>query len=370
MGHFAEPYIQLSRNLPRFVTNPSYGFEMTTAIQSVCCLIGAATAVLTLACKTDGGTGVTDIVRVDGSSTVYPITEAVAEEFQKGNAAKVTISVSGTGGGFKTFCAGETDISNASRPIKTSEVELCMKHGVEYVELPIAYDGLAILVNPRNDWANDITTAELKAIWEPDAQGKITRWRHVREEWPDKELHLCGAGVDSGTYDYFTEAIVHKEHASRGDFTSSEDDNVLVQCVANDELALGFFGYAYYAETKAKLKLLPVDDGNPQNGSGPIAPSKATVGEGTYQPLSRPIFIYVTKSAFGRPEVDDFLKFYLAAAPRLVDEVGYLPLPDAAYKLVRQRMQARHTGSVFGGEGSRVGVTIEALLTREQAAAR
>jgi len=315
---------------------------------------------------TGTGKGLTGIIRVDGSSTVFPITEAVAEEFQKVHpGVKVTVGISGTGGGFKKFGKGETDISDASRPIKPSEVELCQKNGIEYVELPVAYDGLAVMVNPKNTWAGSMTVAELKKLWAPEAQGKITRWNQVRDEWPDKEIHLFGAGVDSGTYDYFTEAIVGKEHSSRGDFTSSEDDNVLVQGIAGDELALGFFGYAYYEENRGKLKLVAIDDGKAENGDGPIAPSPETVANGTYQPLSRPIFIYVSTKALGRPEVAEFVKFYLASAPKLVKEVGYIPLPERAYALAQQRADARKTGSIFGGKGSKVGVRIEDLLAAE-----
>ncbi len=309
----------------------------------------------------------TPVVKADGSSTVFPITEAVAEEFQKSNpGVRVTVGISGTGGGFKKFCAGETDISDASRPIKPSEVELCGKNGVEYIELPVAYDGLAIVVNPKNTWAEQITAEELKTMWAPEAQGKVTRWSQVRKGWPDQELLLFGPGVDSGTYDYFTEAIVRKEHSSRGDYTSSEDDNVIVQGVANDERALGFFGYAYYEENKDKLKVLPVDDGKKENGDGPIAPSLDSVRGGTYQPLSRPIFIYVSKKAVVREEVANFVKFYLANSEKLVREVGYIPLPQRAYPLAQQRVDARVTGSLFGGKGSQVGVSIEALLEKEQ----
>lgn len=313
--------------------------------------------------------GSPSIIQVDGSSTVFPISEAVAEEFQKANpGVRVTVGISGTGGGFKKFGAGEIDLSDASRPIKPTEVDLCAKNGVEYVELPVAYDGLAVVVNPRNDWASHVTTAELKRMWEPEAQGRIRKWSGVRAGWPDKELHLFGAGVDSGTYDYFTEAIVHKEHSSRGDFTSSEDDNVLVQGIANDELALGFFGYAYYEENRDKLKLLPVDDGDDGNGKGPIAPAPETVMNGTYQPLSRPIFIYVNKKSLDRPEVAAFVRFYLQSAPRLVREVGFIPLPDKAYTLAQHRVDSRRTGSLFGGRGSQVGVRIDQLLEKEAAA--
>jgi phosphate transport system substrate-binding protein len=305
-------------------------------------------------------------VAVDGSSTVYPITEAVGEEFQKANPkTRVTIGISGTGGGFKRFCAGETDVSNASRPIKPTEVEACKVGGIEYVELPIAYDGLAILANPKNDWASCITVAELKALWSPEAQGTIKKWSQVRAGWPEQDIHLFGAGVDSGTYDYFTEAVVGKEHSSRGDFQSSEDDNTLVQGIANDKYALGFFGVAYYEENRQRLKLVAVDDGKPDNGAGCILPTVTTVEDGTYQPLSRPLFIYVKKTALERPVVQGFVKFYLDQAATLVKEVGYVPLGNEAYALVGRRLDARTAGSLFGGKGSQVGVTIPELLKRE-----
>jgi phosphate transport system substrate-binding protein len=306
-------------------------------------------------------------VKVDGSSTVFPIAEAVAEEFRKTEpGVKVTVGRSGTGGGFQKFCAGETDISNASRPIKPSEVELCGQKQIEYVELPVAYDGLAIVVHPKNTWAESITTEELKKMWEPEAQSKITRWSQVRAGWPDKELHLFGAGVDSGTYDYFTEAIVHKEHSSRGDYTSSEDDNVIVQGVSKDEGALGFFGYAYYEGNRDVLKLVSVDDGKDENGKGPILPSPETVLDGSYQPLSRPLFIYVNKTALDRPELSAFIRYFLSSAAGLLKEVGYVPLPERAYVLGQQRVDVRRVGSLFGGRGSQVGVRIDQLLESEQ----
>lgn len=301
------------------------------------------------------------LIKIDGSSTVFPITEAVAEEFQKKYAkVRVTVGISGTGGGFKKFCNGETDISDASRPIKPTEVELCQKNKIEYVELPVAYDGLAVMVNPKNTWVASMTVKELKMLWEPEAQGKITRWNQIRPQWPNKEIRLFGPGVDSGTYDYFTEAIVGKEHSSRGDFTASEDDNVLVQGIARDESALGFFGLAYYEHNRDKLKLVAID-----NGKGPVLPSFQTVVNGTYQPLSRPIFIYVNRKAADRAEVNEFVKFYLMAGRKLVREVGYVPLPDNAYDLALKRYEKRVTGSVFWGKGSQVGVTIEELLKRE-----
>jgi phosphate transport system substrate-binding protein len=310
------------------------------------------------------GSGSTDVIRIDGSSTVYPITEAVAEEFQKANAGqKVTVGISGTGGGFQKFCRDEIDISDASRPIRPSESESCTKAGVQYVELPVAYDGLAIVVNPKNTWVTSMTVGELK-LWEPAAQGKIMRWNQVRPDWPDSEVHLFGAGVDSGTFDYFTEAIVGKEDASRGDFTSSEDDNVIVQGVSGDQLALGYFGFAYYEENKDKLKLVPIDDGDDSNGKGPIAPTPDTVKDGTYRPLSRPIFIYPKVKALDRAEVRSFVDFYLTKGTALVREVGYIPLTEREYELTRNRLSARKLGSMYEGTDSHSQVTLEQRLTR------
>ena len=306
------------------------------------------------------------IVKADGSSTVYPITEAVAEEFRDENTARIrtTIGVSGTGGGFKKFCTGETDIQNASRPIKKSEVAACAKNGVEYVELPVAYDGLAVVVNLSNDWVDHFTVEELKKIWEPAAQGKLTRWSQVREGWPDKEIRLFGPGVDSGTFDYFTEAIVGESGASRGDFTASEDDNVLVQGISTDRLAMGFFGFAYYDYNRDSLKLVPIEDGNDSNGSGPILAEYDNILNGTYQPLSRPLFIYVAKESLKRPEVKQFAGYYLSKAAELSREVGYVSLPERAYELGAIRMSKGVHGSVFGGEGSQVGVKVEELLEK------
>jgi phosphate transport system substrate-binding protein len=308
------------------------------------------------------------LVKLDGSSTVFPVSEAVAEEFQKSNAAiRVTVGISGTGGGFQKFCRAETDISDASRPIMKAEIDACAKAGVEYVELPIAYDGIAIVVNPKATWVSDVTVAELKTMWAPEAQGKVTRWSQVRQGWPDREIHLFGAGVDSGTFDYFTEAITGKAKASRGDFTSSEDDNVLVQGVANDELALGFIPFAYFEENKERLKLVGVDDGKADNGAGPMLPSAEAIRTGTYQPLSRPIFIYVSTKAAERAEVQQFVEYYLAHADALVREVGYVGLGAEAYPMVAKRFAARTTGSLFAGAENTVGITIDQLLSKERA---
>lgn len=303
--------------------------------------------------------GVSGTIKVDGSSTVFPITEAVAEEFQKKNPrVKVTVGISGTGGGFKKFGAGETDISDASRPIKRTEADLCKQTGIGFIELPVAFDALSVVVNPQNNWASTLTVAELKKIWEPAAQGKITNWNQVRPGFPNLPLKLYGPGADSGTFDYFTEAICGKEKASRGDFTASEDDNLLVQGVSRDRGGLGYFGMAYYLENRNKLKAVGID-----GGKGPQMPTPQNVEKGIYQPLARPIFIYVSTRAVVRPEVKAFVDFYLAHAGGLVREVGYVPLPGGVYKLAQQRFAAKKTGSLFEG-GSEVGVTLEDLLKR------
>lgn len=266
----------------------------------------------------------TGAIRIDGSSTVYPISEAVAEEFNRKNPrVRVTVGLSGTGGGFKKFCRGETDISDASRPIKETEINVCGENKISYISLEVAYDGLAVLINPENDWVDNFTIEELKKIWEPAAQGKVLRWNQIRPEWPDEELHLFGPGVASGTYDYFTEAIVGESGASRGDYTASEDDNVLVQGIASDKFSLGFFGLAYYEENQDKLKLVGVDP-----GTGAVSPSIETVSNGSYAPLSRPLFIYLNSTSVERKEVVEFAKFYLENTPALSKEVGYVPLPD------------------------------------------
>ncbi|HEX6244530.1 MAG TPA: PstS family phosphate ABC transporter substrate-binding protein [Polyangiales bacterium] len=305
-------------------------------------------------------------ISIDGSSTVFPISEAVAEEFQKTNAARVTVASSGTGGGFKKFCAKEIAIAGASRPIKPSEVDACKAAGVEYIELPIAYDGIAIVVSNENKWVDRMKVDELKLLWAPEAQAKVKTWADVRKGWPKEEIHLFGAGVDSGTYDYFTKAIVGEEHKSRGDYTSSEDDNVLVKGISTDKLALGFFGFAYYQENRDKLKVVPIDDGNDENGAGAVTPSVETIEQGTYQPLSRPIFIYVSKADAARQEVKDLVRFYLSSAGRkLVGEVGYIQLPAQAYELAVKRFDTQKTGTVFAGAGSKVGVTVAELLKTE-----
>ncbi|MDX2300780.1 MAG: PstS family phosphate ABC transporter substrate-binding protein [Xanthomonadaceae bacterium] len=304
------------------------------------------------------------IVTIDGSSTVYPVTEAVAEEFQadKAGAVQVTVGVSGTGGGFKKFCRGETDISDASRPILSEEIETCRANGVEFIELPVAFDALTVVINPQNTWAQEMTVAELKTIWAPEAQGTITRWNQVNPTWPDEPLKLFGAGADSGTFDYFTEAVVGKAKSSRGDFTASEDDNVLVTGVSQDKNALGFFGFAYYEENTERLNAVKVK----VDADAPaVGPSAEAVIDGSYQPLSRPIFIYVNaKSAKERPHVSQFVEYYLSHAVPLIKEVKYIPLPDSAYDVALANFQANKTGTVFAGHAE-IGVRIEDLLKRE-----
>ena len=301
-------------------------------------------------------------VKVDGSSTVFPITEAVAEEFQKAKkgAMKVTVGISGTGGGFKKFCRGETDVQNASRPITKAEIEECKKNGVVFLEMPVAFDALTVVVNPKNTWLAQMSIDELKKIWEPSAQGKIMRWNQVNPAWPDRAIKLFGAGTDSGTFDYFTEAVTGKSKASRGDFTASEDDNVLVQGVSRDVDALGFFGFAYYAENRDKLRGMPIS----WKGGKPVAPSFDAVLDGTYQPLSRPIFIYVNTNSAKRPEVREFAEFYNKNAEKLVKEVKYVPLPAAAYTYNLDTLAKNRVGTKFGGENL-VGVTIEQLMKLE-----
>ncbi len=305
------------------------------------------------------------VIQIDGSSTVFPVTEAVAEEFQRAHpGTRVTVGSSGTGGGFQKFCRDEIDISDASRPIKASEAEACANGGVTYIELPIGYDGIAVVVHPKNTWATSMSVAELKKLWEPAAQGKVTRWNQIRPSWPDQEIRLFGAGVDSGTFDYFTEVITGKSQASRGDYTSSEDDNVIVQGVSGDEYALGYFGFAYYEQNKDKLKVVAIDDGNEANGQGAIAPSPETVKNGTYAPLSRPIFIYPKVKALDRAEVASFLDFYLTTGTALVREVGYIPLTDREYDLVRTRLKSRKTGSMYTEADAHAQIPLEQRLSK------
>jgi phosphate transport system substrate-binding protein len=330
-------------------------------------IAATATLALALACGgggddgDDSGSGagpdtprLSGAIPIDGSSTVFPLTEAVAEEFRKQQpGVQVTVGISGTGGGFQKFCNGETVVQDASRPITASEVQACAAKGVEYIEVPVAYDGLSVVVHPQNTWATCMTVAELKKLWEPAAQGVITKWNQIRPDWPDATIKLFGAGTDSGTFDYFTEVINGKAKDSRGDFTPSEDDNVLVQGVAGDRNALGFFGLAYLEENKNRIKGVQVD-----GGKGCVAPGAATVENGTYVPLSRPLFIYIRKADAARPEVKAFVDFYIKNASKLAQEVGYVKFPDAVYPLMKTRWESGRTGSTFSGK---TGTVLELL---------
>lgn len=301
-----------------------------------------------------------DVVAVDGSSTVFPISEAYAEEFQKSTGNRVTVGLSGTGGGFQKFCRGETDVTGASRPIKDVEIELCEGNGIKYIELPVAMDGLAVVVNPDNDWAECLSVDELKTMWEPEAQGEIDNWNEIRDGFPDAPLRLFGAGVDSGTYDYFTLAVVGEEHSSRGDFTATEDDNVTVQGVSTDVNALGFLGLAYLEENREIMKAVAIE----QEDGSCVGPTIESAGDGSYQPLARPLFMYINAERLDRPEVQAYADFMMTPenGTELVAEVGYVPLPDKAFDLGRQKVADRVTGTYFEG-GAKIGVSIEDLMS-------
>lgn len=331
----------------------------------LCC--GAAVALLAGCGQGEGarqGADPNAIVQLDGSSTVFPISEALGEEFQSSSGTRVTVGLSGTGGGFKKFCRGETDISGASRPIKKEEIELCAQNGVEYIELPVALDALAVIVNPANDWADCMTVQELNTIWAPAAQGKVNNWSQVRAGYPNQPLVLFGAGTDSGTFDYFTAAINGEEGASRGDYTATEDDNVTITGVSGDRGGMGFLGLAYVAENTGKVKPVAIRQAN----GACVAPSVEAARNASYQPLSRPLFYYVSKkSADEKAHVREFVGFAFDAgqSEKLVAEVGYVPLPTEAYAAAKAKFDARKTGTFFGG-ASKIGVTLDELLKDAQ----
>jgi phosphate transport system substrate-binding protein len=301
------------------------------------------------------------LIKIDGSSTMFPVTEAVAEEFQirKRGTARVTVGISGTSGGFRKFCRGETDVQDASRPILKSEMVACRAAGVRYFEIPVAFDALTVAVNPRNTWLESITIAQLKQIWEPAAQGKIVHWNQIDSRWPDAPILLFGAGADSGTFDYFTQAITGRARSSRGDYTGSEDDNVLVKGIEANRYALGYVPYAYYAPHAGRMKALGIDA-----GAGPVKPGPENVLNGTYAPLSRPLFIYVSAKSAKRSEVKEFVEFFLAHGGPLIRETQYLPLGDAAYATALKNFRSGKLGTAFDGVPE-VGLRVEQVLERE-----
>jgi len=289
-----------------------------------------------------------DPIRIDGSSTVYPISSTVAEAFKKDNpSARLEVAFSGTSKGFERFCKGETDIQDASRPIEAPEIAACRGADVGYIELPVAHDGLTIVVHPSNTWATSVTVAELKALWEPAAQGKVTKWSQIRKGWPDRAIALYGPGAQSGTFDFFTHAINGKERASRTDYTASEDDEVIVKGVADNPDALGYLGFGYVERHRAQLKVVPVDDLDQEIGPGPIEPSANTVRRGLYRPLSRPLFIYVNTKRLDRPEVKAFVNYYTLHGEALAAQAGCIPLNPRLYAVVEQRVTKRVEGTVF-----------------------
>lgn len=318
-------------------------------------LLAAFTTLALCSISCTSGEGEKLDISIDGSSTVFPITEAIAEEF-RGVApnVRVTVGVSGTGGGFKKFGAGEIDINDASRPIKELEEENAIANGIDYVEIPVAFDGISVVVNKSNAFVDHLSVAELREIWSRD--GGARKWKDLRPEWPDKEIVLYGPGTDSGTFDYFVEAVLGKDGECRPDFSASEDDNVIVTGVSGDPDSLGFFGFAYYKENKDLLRVVPIQDGD----GAPVTPSIETINNGTYTPLSRPIFIYVSNKASARPEVKQFVHFYLEQAPTLSELVGYVSLPAPVYAAAKERFDAQVTGSVF--REAEAGVDIEQVM--------
>ncbi len=328
-------------------------FHIISTLLAGSTIVASGLLVSPVATNSQGST----TIKIDGSSTVFPIAEVAAEEFQKSKAGaiKVTVGVSGTGGGFKKFCSGQTDISNASRPISSKEIDACRAKGIRFIELPIAYDALTVVVNPENTWANTMSVEQLKKIWEPGAQGKITNWNQINSRFPNQPLKLFGPGQASGTFDYFTEAINGKAKATRTDFTASEDDNVLVNGVSKDKGGLGYFGMAYYEANKSKLKAIKV---------GGVAPSVETVKNGKYTPLSRPLFIYVNATVAAKPQIKEFVSFFLKNAGQFATQTRYVSLPDAAYTTATKHFDNKRTGSVFNGKEA-IGFTIEELMARD-----
>lgn len=301
-----------------------------------------------------------EVIMIDGSSTVAPITAAATKEFEKAKKdIRVAMGISGTGGGFKRLCEGRLDIANASRPISKAEMDACKAEGVEYYELPVAYDGIIVVVNPKNDWVKSFTVADLKKMWEPAAQGRISKWSQVQSSWPDATLKLYGAGSEHGTFDYFTEAVTGKAKSSRADYTASASDGMLVNWVGDEQNALGYIRFAHYIENQGRLRAVPIDD-----GKGPVTPSEKSIEDGSYQPLARPIFIYVNKAAARKPAVREYVEYYLKNGASFVKQAKYIPFSSGNYQLVLDHFSRGKTGSVFAGEPA-VGVRVDELMRRE-----
>ncbi|WP_017303652.1 PstS family phosphate ABC transporter substrate-binding protein [Spirulina subsalsa] len=327
--------------------------------------LSVASALLLAACN-QAQSQTPQPIRIDGSSTVYPITQAVVEEFQAQSQTKeqgtkppaqITVEISGTSGGFRKFCRGETQISGASRPINQEEIVACRDNKVPYLEIPVAFDALTVVVNPQNNWIDSITLQELKTLWHPNAEGQIRNWNQIRSSLPDRPINLFGADVDSGTYDYFNEAVMAEIKVSRKDYVGNEDDNLTVQAVSQDVNAMGYFGLAYYEQNQHRLKALAID-----NGKGEVLPSRETVADATYQPLGRPLFIYVNLAmAQKNPALQDFIQFYLDNGERIAEKIGYIPLPEEAYELGKIILYKGEVGTVFGGK-SQFDLTLPDML--------
>ena len=327
-------------------------------------------AIITAGCGGGGEAegGLSGSIRIDGSSTVFPLTEAVAEEFMREHpGVRITVSESGTGGGFGKFLRGETDLNDASRPITEREQAQAQDNGIQFIELPVGYDGIAVVAHPNVDWFNCLTVDELSQIWRPS--DPVEQWSQVREGFPERSIELYGPGTASGTYDYFTEAIVGESGASRTDFTASEDDNVLVQGVRGTPGALGYFGFAYYANNADDLHLISIDPDSRTAGAPCMAPSDSTIQTGAYTPLARPLFIYVRADEAEREVVARFVEYYLNHANSLASSVGYVGLTPAAYDFALERFQQRVAGTLFGRDSVQAGADVEAVLRQASTSA-
>lgn len=304
-------------------------------------------------------------ILIDGSSTVYPLSQRIGAEFTAQFGTPVSVHFSGTGGGFQRLCRGEIALADASRPITAEEAQMCHDYGQAYIEIPIAYDAISVVVNRRNAWLTTMTVAELRRLWAKASENSLVKWNQIRPEWPEETIHLYGPGKASGTLDYFVQAILGEQDKSREDYIGSEDDAVLVEGVAHHTGALGYFGLAYYQKNTERLKAVAIDDLDDTNGIGPQWPAEATVRAGRYQPLARPLFLYIATKALKRPEVSQFVDYYLTRVAAVSQEVGYISIPPEALDIAKQRVHHHIVGSAFGAQGVRIGVRIEDLLRLE-----